>query len=177
MKKIYLTLISISIALISFSQEAGFSGNKYLISGNLGGSSTFSYNSDSIEFSWKQKFGYFISKNVNVGVGFEFGSADGYSFDAFGRYYFTPENRFSFFAGTDFKYITSTLGNVKMRGFGLSVYPGINYFLNKGLAIESSIGLLNYSTEFENNNSANKTNNFNLAMKLKTLNVGLVCSF
>jgi outer membrane protein len=177
MKKIYLTLISISIALISFSQENGFSDNKYLITGNLGGSSTFSYDSGSIEFSWKQKFGYFISKNVNIGVGFEIGSSDGYSLDAFAKYYFTPQNRFSFFAGTDFKYITSTLGDVKKRGVGLSIYPGINYFLNKGLAIESSIGLLNYSTEFENNNSANKTNNFNLAMKLKTLNVGLVCSF
>jgi hypothetical protein len=177
MKKIYLTLISISIALISFSQDNGFSDNKILITGNLGGSSTFSYKSDSIEFSWKQKFGYFVSKNVNVGVGFEFGSADGYSFDVFGKYYFNPQNRFSIFAGTDFKYITSTTKDVKKTMFGLSIYPGINYFLNKGLAIETSIGLLNYSTQLEKTNPEKTTNNFNLAMKLKTLNIGLVCSF
>jgi len=61
--------------------------------------------------------------------------------------------------------------------FGLSIYPGINYFLNKGLAIETSIGLLNYSTQLEKTNPEKTTNNFNLAMKLKTLNIGLVCSF
>jgi hypothetical protein len=177
MKKIYLTLISISITLISFSQENGFSDNKYLISGNLGGSSTFSYDSSSIEFTWKQKFGYFVSKNLNVGVGFEFGSSDGYSLDAFGKYYFTPQNRFSFFGGADIKYITSTTNDVKTTKFGVSIYPGINYFLNKGLAIESSIGLLSYSTQLEKVNPEKTTNNFNLAMKLKTLNIGLVCSF
>jgi outer membrane protein len=177
MKKIYLTLISISIALISFSQENGFSDNKYLISGNLGGSTTFSYDSSSIEFTWKQKFGYFVSKNLNVGVGFEFGSSDGYSLDAFGKYYFTPQNRFSFFLGQDIKYITSTTNDVKKTKFGVSIYPGINYFLNKGLAIETSIGLLNYSTQLEKVNPEKTTNNFNLEMKLKTLNIGLVCSF
>jgi hypothetical protein len=177
MKKIYLTLISISIALISFSQENGFSDNKYLISGNLGGSSTFSYNTDSIEFSWKQKFGYFISKNTNIGVGFEFGSTDGYSFDVFGKYYFNPQNRLSFFLGEDIKYITSTTNGIKKTMFGVSVYPGINYFLNKGLAIETSIGVLNYSTQLEKVNPEKTTNNFNLEMKLKTLNIGLVCSF
>ncbi len=177
MKKIYLTLISISIALISFSQDNGFSDNKSIISGSLGGSSTFSYDSSSIEFTWKQKFGYFVSKNLNVGVGFEFGSSDGYSLDAFGKYYFNPQNRFSFFGGADVKYITSTSKDVKKTMFGVSIYPGINYFLTKGLAIETSIGLLNYSTQLEKVNPEKTTNNFNLEMKLKTLNIGLVCSF
>jgi hypothetical protein len=177
MKKIYLTLISVTIALISFSQDNGFSENKNLIIGNIGGSSTFSNNSSSIEFSWKQKFGYFISKNFNVGVGFEFGSLEDYSLDVFAKYYFNPQNRLSVFGATDFKYITSTIDDVNKIGLGLSIYPGINYFINKSLAIESSIGLLNYSTESEKNNPKNKSNNFNVEMRLKTINIGLVCSF
>ena len=177
MKKIYLSIAVVFIALTSFSQEKGFSNNKNLIIGTLGGSSTFSSKSDSTEFTWKQKFGYFINDNVNTGIGFEFGSSDKYTLDAFVRYYYTPQNKFSFFTGADVKYITSNIQEIKKRGIGVSIYPGINYFITDGFAIESSIGLLSYSSEFQKNNSDNKTNNFNLEMKLKTLNIGLICSF
>ena len=177
MKKIYLSIAAIFIALTSFSQEKGFSDNKNLIIGTLGGSSTFSTKSDSTEFTWEQKFGYFINKNVVAGIGFEFGSSDKYTLDAFVRYYYTPQNKFSFFTGAEVKYITSNVQEIKMRGLGVSVYPGINYFITDGLAIKSSIGLLNYSTESEKNNTSNTTNKFNLDLKLKTINIGLICSF
>lgn len=177
MKKIYLSIAAVFIALTSFSQENGFSNNKNLISGTFGGSSTFSSKSDSTVFSWKQKFGYFINSNVVAGIGFEYGSSDKYTLDAFVRYYYTPQNKFSFFTGADVKYTILDEQNIKTRGIGVSVYPGINYFITDGFAIESSIGLLSYTSEFQKNNSANTTNNFNFEMKLKTLNIGLICSF
>jgi outer membrane protein len=177
MKKIYLSIIAVIFTLICFCQERGIADNKNLIVTSFGGSSISSLKNDSTEFTWKQKFGYFVNSNVNVGMGFEFGSSDKYSLDAFVRYYYTPQNKFSFFTGADVKYIISDEKNIKMKGIGVSVYPGINYFITDGLAIESSIGLLSYTSEFQKNNSANTTNNLNFEMKLKTLNIGLICSF
>lgn len=178
MKNFILPLIALFFSFATNAQKTGFGENKIVLIGTVGeGSTTFNSDEDETSFTWNQRFGYFFNQNIHVGLGFEFGSEDKYALTAYSRYYITPQKQFSLFAGADLKYLTNTKEGSETKGIDFSLYPGITYFITERLALESSLGLMNFSTIHDKNDKSNKTNSFNVNMNLKSLNIGLICTF
>lgn len=207
MKKILLSITTLfTFALASAQDEpttTGFTRGDAFISGTLsfGSEKTGDYFKNTV-FTVAPSAGYFVTNNIAIGVGLGYSSSnsdinDGFSapyeetasaFAAgvFGRYYFTPANRFTIFtdlsvAYTTIKYETDVDGGFdsesKENGFGVAFAPGINYWISNHLALETSFGILSYGTSKPDASGAESTNSFNIGLDLANINFGLVYKF
>jgi hypothetical protein len=189
MKKV---LFIASMALMSLNGFSQFAKGNMFATGMVGISSTSQGDNKSSSFDFSPSFGYFVSNNIAIGASLSIGSSteetasvkvsdeSTLSFGGFARYYTTPANNFSFFANLGLAYGSSTdniAPKVTTSGFGLTVAPGISYFLSKHIAMETSVGILNYSTAKADVAGAKATNTFNLGLGLSSVNFGLVYKF
>ena len=61
----------------------------------------------------------------------------------------------------------------KINSFGVSIKPGLDYFLNKNWSIEATIGNFGYQTTKVDVDGAKSTDNFNFGVNLKEINFGV----
>lgn len=196
MKKL---LLVTAVAVFGFTsvnaqdeKTGGYSNGDVFATGSVSFSSSTSedYNSDAFRFN--PSVGYFVSDNVAVGVslGIETRKQD-YSFSsevktnaftagAFGQYYFTPENQFSFLLQlsalyTSFKQEQSS-NEAKGDGFIAGFAPGINYFVSDCFALQANVGVLSYQTE-KIDGISESSDGFSIGLNLTDINFGLTYKF
>jgi hypothetical protein len=205
MKKLLLTAIAVFAFSFANAQESaessaeGFSKGDVMLSGsiNFGTRSQGDIKNNGFEIS--PKVGYFITDHIVGGISLGYASAKSeagplnptqkintLSYGVFGRYYTTPAKQFSFFGEINANAFSSknkttndfpnpSLEN-KMTGFQVGISPGISYFVSKHLALETSIGLLQYSNE-NPDGTADSRNSFDVGLNLSNINLGLVYKF
>jgi len=126
MKKLLTVVTFIAIASTSNAQFA--KGDKFT-SSSLGYSSTTQGDEKSSSFSLSPSVGYFVSSNLSLGVEVGIGSnsselasvktedASSFSFGAHANYFFTPAEKFSFFANIGFDYMSTNDKIAKEKNF------------------------------------------------------------
>lgn len=184
----------VATSSVAMAQTEGFTKGSLFISGNVGFSSTTEPGTPDDtkinSFNFSPRVGYFVTDKVAVGIGLGFGSNkndDGttevkstdLSIGAFGRYYFTPANKFSMMLQLAADYTTSKNevdGNEtgKLNGFGVNFAPGLNYFISNRLALETTVGVLGFNSSKPDVDGADATTNFNFNLGLNNITFGLV---
>lgn len=203
MKKVILSVLAvITFGFVSAQDKtssAGFSKGDVFISGSVGISSskTGDFKENNLNFS--PRAAYFVDDNIAVGLALGYGTQkidagasatnSQTSVGAFGRYYMTPSSKFSLFGqlgvnfvSNDFEFGVDADGDLvaldgKSKGFNIGFAPGFNYFVSDNFAIETSIGVLGYSSDDNGGNGAEKTNTFELGLDFSNVMFGLTYKF
>ncbi len=206
MKFKLLAVIIISSITLSNAQEEsmyGFAKGDFFIGGSVSfssldiirgfgvftdsiGNSTFSLNEDDItSFQISPEIGYFISNQIALGVDLSYTTInterqdlDFYNIGVFGRYYYTPNKRFSIFNTLRVRYLSNEtdIGNgVKLDtdGFNIGINAGVNYFLTKHFVVQSFVGLISYENT-ESRFNGLTTNNDAFTINLNISNIKTV---
>ena len=205
MKKVLLSAVALLAFGFANAQEeekgnGGFAKGDVFVSGafTLSSAKTGDFKENSFEIA--PKVGYFVTENIAVGASvglqslkFDNGSADatnsGLGLGAFGRYYFTPANKFSLFAELGIDYTSfdeefdAESGTVygssfesKELGFGLGA--GMNYFVSSNFSIEAGVAVLGYSSNDNGGGSGvDKTNNFSFGGDWRAVTFGVNYKF
>jgi hypothetical protein len=208
MKKILCSVAALLAFGFAYAQNepvtSGFKAGDIFISGAVGFGTTKTGDVKSNNFNVSPRAAYFVNNNIAVGVdiGYSHTKEEGPSFNGlsgnyelknnsfnaglFGRYYFTPATKFSFFGQLSAGFIT-TKGEesgsdveYKTNGFNAGLSGGISYFLSDHFALETSIGLLNFNTRKpkqespSGNYTGDSTDNFTLGINLTNISLGLV---
>jgi len=177
----------------------GFSLSDIFVSGTIAFGNSSSGGFDSNQFNFSPQLGYFVDDNFAIGgrLGYTSSTSESPSFidptatvedtattlslSFFGRYYFTPSNKFSFFGEIEPGIFNSKResGQLETKGNGwfINLSPGINYFLSNHFAIEASVGLLGYNTFELDVDNADTQSNFNIGVNLSDINLGLLYRF
>ena len=205
MKKVLLSAVALLAFGFANAQEeekgnGGFAKGDVFVSGavTFGSSKTGDFKVNAFEIA--PKVGYFVTENIAVGASvglqslkFDDGSADatnsGLGLGAFGRYYFTPANKFSLFAELGIDYTSfdeefdAESGTVygssfesKELGFGLGA--GMNYFVSSNFSIEAGVAVLGYSSNDNGGGSGvDKTNTFSFGGDWRAVTFGVNYKF
>ena len=204
MKKVLLSAVALLAFGFANAQEeekgnGGFAKGDVFVSGavTFGSSKTGDFKVNAFEIA--PKVGYFVTENIAVGASvglqslkFDDGSADatnsGLGLGAFGRYYFTPADKFSLFAELGFDYTSfdeefdAESGTVyassfesKELGFGLGA--GMNYFVSSNFSIEAGVAVLGYSSNDNGGDGADKTNTFSFGGDWRAVTFGVNYKF
>ena len=198
MKKL---LIASAVALFGLSNAQIAKGTTY-VSGVVGYSSVDNNNNDNKvdNFAVVPTVGYFVAPNLAVGLGVGYASTTdkttfegGYDketlsafvVEPFVRKYWTLGDKLYFFGqlsvpmefGNE-KYEekvgnTTESDKVKYNSFGVSVKPGLDYFLNKNWTIEATIGEFGYNTSKYDVDGAKNVNSFNFGLNLANVGIGV----
>lgn len=191
MKKI---ILGLSLVLAATFANAQFSKGSIYVSGGLGFSSENNKNTElkSSSYHFSPAVSYFVTSNVAVGAKLNVGGgSNDISKDSsvknsmtgigvFGRYYFTPANKFSLFANLGFDYNTSKMNtdsDVKVNDMSIGITPGINYFVSDHFSIEAGFGRLGYSSSKSNDSNDKGNTSFGLDLDLSTISFGLNYKF
>ena len=201
MKKVILSVAAVFAFGFANAQETategGFAQGDLFISGAVGFGSDKTGDVKTNTFEIAPSIGYFVTSNIAVGGRLGYVSTkeeDGletktntFSVEAFGRYYMTPDSKFSFFGELAVNYGTSKIeeenvfpledSEYKENGFGVQVAPGVSYFLNSNLAIEASFGILGYNTVEPDVDGAESTDTFRFGLDMRDINFGIVYKF
>ena len=205
MKKVLFSAVALLAFGFANAQEeekgnGGFAKGDVFVSGavTFGSSKTGDFKVNAFEIA--PKVGYFVTENIAVGASvglqslkFDNGSADatnsGLGLGAFGRYYFTPANKFSLFAELGIDYTSfdeefdAESGTVygssfesKELGFGLGA--GMNYFVSSNFSIEAGVAVLGYSSNDNGGGSGvDKTNTFSFGGDWRAVTFGVNYKF
>lgn len=200
MEKAILSVAAVLAFGIASAQDAGktsggkgFANGDVFITGSVGFSSESEGDYKTNIFTIAPTAGLFVTNNISVGVGIGYASIKdedpiGGDVDtsflrlgAFGRYYATPANDFSFFGQLGFDYLTGKEEpeeepETKVDGFEIALRPGVSYFISEHFAIEASIGALSYGT-IEEDDAENSTDTFQIGVDLTEINFGLLYKF
>ncbi|MFC7347175.1 outer membrane beta-barrel protein [Chryseobacterium zhengzhouense] len=198
MKKL---LVAGAVALFGLSNAQIAKGTTY-VSGVVGYSSVENNNNDNKvdNFAIVPTVGYFVAPNLAVGLGVGYASTidkntyeNGYDketlsafvVEPFVRKYWTLGEKLYIFGqlsvpmefGTE-KYEenennTTVSNKVNYNSFGVSVKPGLDYFLNKNWTIEATIGEFGYNTSKYDVEGAKNVNNFNFGLNLANVGIGV----
>ncbi len=203
MKKIILTVAAVFAFGAANAQDKttseGFAKGDVFVSGAVGLSSSKTGDFKANTLSFSPRAAYFVDNNIAVGlaIGYETQKIDAgasatntqTSFGAFGRYYVTPSSKFSLFAqlgvdftSNDFEFGVDSEGDLvaldgKTKGFNIGVAPGFHYFVSDKFALETSVGLVGYSSNDNGGNGADKTNTFDLGLNFNNIMFGLTYKF
>lgn len=204
MKKLVCSLAALFAFGMANAQETtitseGFKQGDAFISGSVGFSNQKNGDFKTNTFNVSPKAAYFVSNNIALGVSLGYNAIkqdnfdNGYytqknhSFNAgvFGRYYFTPANKFSFFAQLGADYFTTKTevavynSETTVNGFNIQLAPAISYFVSNHFALEATFGILGYNTRKPNDDFGgnNSTNTFNFGLNLSNINFGAVYKF
>ncbi|ASW73369.1 opacity protein [Chryseobacterium piperi] len=196
MKKL---LLAGAVALFGLSNAQIAQGTTYL-SGTVGYSSTENNNNDRKVDNFRviPTVGYFVGTNVAIGVGVGYASnVDKMTVDnaytktrnsavvvePFARKYWTLGEKFYIFGqlsvpmefGTDKRDVSilnnTTSTKATYNAFGVSIKPGLDYFLNKNWTIEATIGDFGYSN-FKYKN-AKSIDNYRFGLDLASVSIGV----
>lgn len=207
MKKLLLTAAAVFAFGFANAQESngeGFGKGSMFLSGTASFGTTDMKSMDAKETSFvvAPKFGYFVSDNIAIGLGLGFGNSKieannsdekvenkTTSFGAFGRYY-VKTSKFAPFAELNVNYATTSTEYAKFMGqlipFGdgtdintlsVNVAPGFNYFFSDNFAIETSVGILGYSSSKADVDGAEADSGFNIGLNFSNINFGLIYKF
>ena len=206
MKKVLLSAVALLAFGFANAQEeekgnGGFSKGSIFMSGTVGLSSEKQDDVKVNEFTVAPKVGYFVTENIALGLGLGLGSGkidvDGdtqaenktTSFEAFGRYYLKT-SKFAPFAELSVGYATTSTEYTRFLGelipfgtgedvntFSIGLAPGFNYFVSDNFALETSVGILGYSSSKEDVDGAEATNKFELGLDFTSINFGILYKF
>jgi len=202
MKKVILSVAAVFAFGFANAQETvseGFTNGDVFINGAVGFGSTKTGDFKTSNFVVAPKVGYFVTENIAVGVAVGYESSklelvddvtnNTFSVGAFGRYYFTPASKFSIFGelglnynNYDNEFSLDADGDLvavdsKGDGFGVSIAPGVSYFIAKNFALEASFGILGYNSTKPDFAGAEKTNSFDFGLDTRDIRLGLVYKF
>lgn len=197
MKKLILSLAAIASFTFASAQEQevetyGFSEGDMFISGSFGvGSTKYPDDSKDNSFNISSRFGYFVNDRIAVGaqVGYSNQKRENsagndvvdnstFTIGAFGRYYFMPAQKFSFFGELGLGYgTTEDINDNEVNGINVGVAPGLSYFVSKHFALEASFGILGYNSVKPDASGAKATNNFQFGLDMDDINLGLIYKF
>ena len=204
MKKVLLSAVALLAFGFANAQEeekgnGGFAKGDVFVSGAVTLSSAKKGDFKANAFEIAPKVGYFVTENIAIGASvglqslkFDDGAADatnsGLGLGAFGRYYFTPANKFSLFAELGIDYTSfdeefdAESGTVygssfesKELGFGLGA--GMNYFVSSNFSIEAGVAVLGYSSNDNGGDGAEKTNTFSFGGDWRAVTFGVNYKF
>lgn len=200
MKKLILSAAAVFALTFANAQEGDSNGG--FAQGDLFATGSIGFNSDKMDdakgsnFYFRPEVGYFLTENIALGLGLDFGSAkndglDAYSdtyktnnFNAevFGRYYFTPESQFSLFGqlGIGFGNVKMENGagnEMKVNTFGINAGLGANYFLTNNWALQAGWAVLGYNSAKLDAPGAEAYNSFGLNVDLSAINFGVLYKF
>ena len=204
MKKVLLSAVALLAFGFANAQEeekgnGGFAKGDVFVSGaiTLGSSKTGDFKANAFEIA--PKVGYFVTENIAIGASvglqslkFDDGAADatnsGLGLGAFGRYYFTPADKFSLFAELGFDYTsfdeefdaeTGTVygGSFESKEIGFGLGAGMNYFVSSNFSIEAGVAVLGYSSNDNGGNGADKTNTFQFGGDWRAVTFGVNYKF
>lgn len=186
MKKIILSIFALGTLAMN-AQDGSFAKGNVALSGEVGNLTT-----KILDAKVSPSMMYFVTDNIALRGGLSFGSTSkdsaaiskgetsnfGVNFGA--NYYFT-KSRFTPFIGASVgfssgsKKAAATAPEEKTSTMELSVFPGVNAFLTKRLAINASFGSLGYSSETETSttNVETKTSGFGFDFNLNTVRLGV----
>lgn len=203
MKKLVLAIAVFTFGFANAQEDsaAGFSKGSMFLSGTATISNQKTDDVKVNEFTVAPKFGYFVSDNIAIGLGLGLGSgkvkSDGdtvaenktTSFGAFGRYY-VKTSGFAPFAELNVNYGTTSTEYIEFLGeltpFGdgtdintlsVNLAPGFNYFISDKFALETSVGVLGYSSSKPDVDGAEATNKLKLGLDFSNINFGLIYKF
>jgi outer membrane protein len=181
----------------------GFSKGSIFLSGTVGYSSEKQDDLKVNSYVVAPRVGYFINEKIALGLGLGFGNGkvefDGETaaenktveFSAFGRYYLKTA-KFAPFAELNVNYGTTSyefMGTIAggdlapfgsgedVNTFSVNVAPGFNYFVSERFALETSVGILGYSSSKEDVDGAEAVNKFELGLDFASINFGLLYKF
>lgn len=197
MKKVILSVLAVMTFGFANAQEGteGFAKGDLYLTGSLGINSTKMGDAKSDGYNFSPGVGYFLTENIalegavsvnkqTMTMDFEGESmeveAKGFAFSVGGKYYFTPADKFSLFAGLGASYGTSKVGDgetIDLKSFGVALAPGINYFFSKNFAGQASVGVLGYTSSKFDVDGAESTNTFNLSLDMTNVNFALIYKF
>ena len=204
MKKVLLSAVALLAFGFANAQEeekgnGGFAKGDVFVSGavTLGSSKTGDFKANAFEIA--PKVGYFVTENIAIGASvglqslkFDDGAADatnsGLGLGAFGRYYFTPADKFSLFAELGFDYTsfdeefdaeTGTVygGSFESKEIGFGLGAGMNYFVSSNFSIEAGVAVLGYSSNDNGGDGADKTNTFSFGGDWRAVTFGVNYKF
>lgn len=186
MKKIILSIFALGTLAMN-AQDGSFAKGNVALSGEVGKLTT-----KILDANVSPSMMYFVSDNIALRGGLTFGnsettvagvstgqsSAFGVNFGA--NYYFS-KSRFTPFVGASLGFSSgstkanATAPEAKTSTMGLSIFPGVNAFLTKRLAMNASFGSLGYSTETitSTSNVETKISNFGFDFNLNTVRLGV----
>jgi len=195
MKKLILAAVAVFTLGFVNAQDGGFTKGDIFASGSFGYSSQSTGDIKSSSFEFTPRIGFFVSDNIAVGARLGYTTAkqeapfttevktNTFNAGAFGRYYFTPSNKFSVFGEFGVEYASSKrdpgiINNEdKVTGFGVNVGPGVSYFLSDHFALEAFWGAIGYASAKPDFDGAESTNAFTFGVDLSDINLGLVYKF
>ncbi|GAA0721988.1 outer membrane beta-barrel protein [Aquimarina litoralis] len=193
MKKLILTAIAVFALTFANAQDGGFAKGDVFLSGSFGYNSTKTGDIKNNSFEFTPRAGFFVSDNIAVGARLGFTTSkqetpltedlktNTFNIGGFGRYYFTPSNKFSIFGELGLEYASSKTeqgaGELKINGFGVNVGPGVSYFLSDHFALEAFWGALGYATAKPDVDNAESTDVITFGLDLDDINLGLVYKF
>ena len=176
MKKIILSIFALGTLAMN-AQDGSFSKGNVALSGEVGNLTT-----KILDANVSPSMMYFVSDNIALRGGLTFGNSsktvggvtttESSDFGVnFGANYYFSKSRFTPFIGASLGFGSGSdkiiggvnAGEVKISTMGLNVFPGVNAFLTKRLAMNASFGSLGYSTRTD-------TDKFNV--ETKTSDVG-----
>jgi outer membrane protein len=208
MKKYILSFLAVVAFGTANAQEAtsesGFAKGDLFISGALTLSSSKTGDFKVNFFEVAPRVGYFVTDKIALGasIGFQSEKLDIYGSDAsnagiglgvFGRYYFTPANKFSLFAEFGIEYtsfdneyfivdgelvlLPGPESSIKSNEIGLGLGFGMNYFVSSNFSIEAVVGVLGYTSNDNGGDGADKTNTLSLGGDWRAITLGLNYKF
>lgn len=191
MKKIILSIAALFVFTLTFAQEetvGGFSKGDVLVGGGIMINSEKDGDVTTTSFGIIPMVQYFVTDNIAAGltVGYESHkvktgniSTDGNVFmvEANGRYVFTPKSRFSLFGQLGVSYSSMDFGLAKLSGVGVSVNPGIHFFLNEHFVLYGALGGLEYTSVKADSPGAEAVTNVGFEFKIAKMDFGLAYKF
>ena len=199
MKKLFLFA---ALALFAFNVNAqdedndsngyGWSKGDIYISGSVGIMSTSFGDAKDNGFTFMPQVGFLVSDNVAIGgqLGFMSNNSEDtggntvsesntFMVGAYGKYLFTPEDRFTTYLGAGLNYMSEKdkISDVTYDGFEIGAGWGLVYGLNDNFFIGANHTLLSYSTFKSDIDGAESVNTFNLGLDWKSLNFSLGYKF
>ena len=190
-------ILGLSLVFAASFANAQFSKGSINVSGDVGFHSYNDKNIDSTSngYHFSPSVSYFVTSNIAVGAKLSIGGGSQETktgsttttnkmsetgFGVFGRYYFTPANKFSLFANLGVDYNTTkpnTSVDAKYNTLAIGLAPGLNYFVSDHFAIEASYGRLGYSSTKSNASNAKAATSAGLDLDFNTLSFGLNYKF
>lgn len=198
MKKSLLSIVALLAVGALSAQESetvseGFKAGDAFITGSVSYDYTKNDASKVNQFGVGPSVGYFVSDKIALGIsgtystikseGITYPSVNktkSYSAGVFGRYYFTPANKFSFFGNLRVSYNHNKLDSNQVTertgsGFGVQAGPGINYFISPRFSLQTSLGFLSYGSSKTKLGGVESTSNgFNAGLDFSNLSFGLL---
>lgn len=184
----------------AFAQDAentnhGFAKGNVFITGTVGYNASEDNDYKTKNWAVGPAAGYFLSDKIALGISINYTEGEtknkhrfvspsknnNLSLSVFGRYYFTPLNRFSVFGEISGGYnkgkynIGVYPGDTSTKGYNIQAGPGVNYFISPHFALQSYLGLISYvSSENGKAPYALESKSLNIGLNANTINLGLL---